>query len=201
MSDLAAKANACAMLFKEFGEPELAAAEPLRGFGYQRFATLPLHYFRPVFESLQHYREGLRARYRYRVNHLLRKLEAGGLQVSVLPDPADILEVYTPELHGVYYQVLRQSNTRFETLPVEFFRELASRLPGHVDLVLIRNGSRISTFGWCVKAGPICDLLFIGLDYTQNEAFDLYSNLIYALLDRGLHTRPTTITVGVTGRF
>jgi predicted N-acyltransferase len=125
-------------------------------------------------------------------------LQNRGVQLSVLTDPAEILRLYTPEVHSLYYQVVAKADLKLEVLPIEFFHQLVSRLKGKVDLCVIFKESEIFAFAWCLGDGSTYHLLYAGLDYQFNNDFDLYFNLVYACLDLALRKQASTIHVGQT---
>jgi predicted N-acyltransferase len=198
ITKLASEAGMHAVVYKEFGADDLEWTQPLLEFGYRRVATPPMHCFEPLFRDFQEYRAALRSHYRYKVDRSLRKLHNAGVEISVRTNPDDILNTYTPEVHGLYHQVVERSNTKLETLPIEFFHELTSRLEGQVDLVLLSKGSQVLAFGWCLEADSTYHMLFAGLNYDFNAELDLYFNLMYAWLDRALRRRVSKIEVGQT---
>jgi predicted N-acyltransferase len=198
ISELASQTGMHAVAYKEFGTDDLEWTRPLLDLGYRRVATPPMHCFKPLFQDFQQYRAALRSHYRYKVDRSLRKLRSAGVEISVHVDPVDILKAYTAEAHGLYHQVVERANTKLETLPIEFFRELTVRLAGQVDLVVLSKGPQILAFGWCLNAGSTYHMLFAGLNYELNADLDLYFNLMYAWLDCALRRGVSKIEVGQT---
>lgn len=198
ITELASQAGMHVVVYKEFGTGDLEWTQPLLKLGYRRVATPPMHCFKPLFRDFQEYRKALRSHYRYKVERSLRKLRNAGIEISVRADPDDILKAYTPEVHDLYHQVVERSNTKLETLPIEFFHELTVRLAGQVDLVALSKGRQVLAFGWCLHANSTYHMLFAGLNYALNAELDLYFNLMYAWLDCALRRRVSKIEVGQT---
>ena len=61
----------------------------------------------------------------------------------------------------------------------------------------IRKDARIVAFGWNVHDRTSFHAMYGGLDYRFNHEFDLYFNLIYAMLDCALTKRVSRIEVGL----
>jgi Acetyltransferase (GNAT) domain len=186
------------IIYKDFGSDDLNWVGSLRERGYQQISLPVMNVFTASFRDFEQYRAALRSHYRYKINRSLRKLKASGLQITILTDPDKIVEFYTHEVHDLYYQVLAKAKVKFETLPIEFFHELAVRLKGDVHLVALLLGPRPVAFGWCLRAGRTYHLLYAGLDYELNADVDLYFNLMYAWLDCGLRSGASRIEVGQT---
>jgi hypothetical protein len=195
--DLAAGVGADAIVYKEFGEGDLTWTEPLLKLGYRRIPTPPMHFFKPAFKNFSQYCAALRAHYRKQINHSRRKLSDAGLEIIVLSDPEEIVRAYTSEVHALYHQMADRATMKVEVLPIEFLHQLAARLKGQVELLTIRKDTRIVAFGWNVHDRTSYHAMYAGLDYRLNHEFDLYFNLIYAMLDCALAKRVSTIEVGL----
>jgi len=194
--ELAAAAKMHGIVYQEFLEDDLQWMSPLIDRDYQRIAIPPMHFFTPAFDDFQHYCSALKSRYRQQVNRSIRKLALTGIRTSVLTDPREIVEAYTPEVHDLYCQVVDHADVKPERLPLAFFHELTRRLQGELDLIILSKNSHIAAFGWGLHAGSAYHLLFDGFDYALNAECDLYFNLMYAGLDRALRKRVNKIYVG-----
>jgi Acetyltransferase (GNAT) domain len=195
--DLATEVQADAILYKEFAEGDLTWTEPLLDLGYHRLPTPPLYSFRLAFDDFAQYCAALRARYRLQIKNSRRKLTDAGLEITVLSDPEEILEAYTSEVHALYHQMADRAAIKVEVLPVELLHQLAMRLNGQIELLVIRKDARILAFASCLHAQSSYYTMYGGLDYRLNREFDLYFNLIYALLEHGLQKRVSTIVFGM----
>ena len=202
IADLASKNGMHLIVYKEFWQGDLEWMNPLQGLGYRCIPTAPMHLFRTSFQDLQHYCASLRSAYRWQIKNSLRKLERMGVETSILTDPEEIMRVYTPEVHGLYYQTLNRADRTVEILPIEFFRELTIHLQGRIDLIILSKSSEIVAFGWSVRDGATYHMLYLGVNYEMNSDADLYFNVVYASLDRALRQRVSRIQVGqTTGAF
>jgi hypothetical protein len=198
IGEVAMRAGADVIVYKEFGNEELPRMDRLVEFGYRRIPTQPMHFLKPAFPDFAHYCAALSSNYRASVNRSTRKLKPAGAEVKVFTDSDEILRVYTPEVHALYYQMVGKAEVNIELLPIEFFRQLTSRLKGHVELVTIIKEDRIIAIGWCLNVGSAFHLMYAGLDYQLNRELDLYFNLMYASLDRALRSGAAKIHVGQT---
>jgi hypothetical protein len=196
IGDLAARSAMDVIAFKEFGKDDLEWMSPLLNLGYRCIPSLPMHLFKPSFPDFSHYCAALKTRYRQQINRSTRKLKNSGVELSVLTDPEEILRVYTPQVHALYHQMVAKAELNLEVLPIDFFRELTSRLSGEVELIAFSKDSTIIAFGWCLHASSTYSMLYAGLDYRLNDQFDLYFNLMYAGLDRALRMGVAKIQIG-----
>jgi GNAT acetyltransferase-like protein len=195
--DLAAEVRADAIVYKEFAEGDLTWTEPLLGLGYHRLPTPPSYSFRSEFDDFAQYCAALRGHYRGQIDRSRRKLRDAGLDIVVLSDPEEIVQAYTSEVHALYHQMADRAAVKMEVLPIELLHQLALRLNGQIELLAIRKDGRIVTFASCLHAQSSYYTMYGGLDYRLNHEFDLYFNLLYALLERGLQKRASTIVFGM----
>jgi hypothetical protein len=198
IGEVATRAGADVIVYKEFSTEDLPRMDRLVEFGYRRIPTQPMHFLKPAFPDFAHYCAALSSNYRKSVQRSTRKLQPAGAEVKVFTDSDEILRVYTPEVHALYYQMVGKAEVNIELLPTEFFRQLTSRLKGHVELVTIIKEARIIAIGWCLNVGSAFHLMYAGLDYQLNRELDLYFNLMYAALDRALRSGAAKIHVGQT---
>jgi hypothetical protein len=195
--DLATEVQADAIVYKEFGEDDLGWTEPLLGLGYQRLSMPPSYTFKLAFDDFAQYCAALRKHYRKQINRSRRKLEDAGLEIIVLSESEKILQAYTCDVHALYHQMADRAAMKLEVLPIEFLHQLTLRLNGQIELLAIRKDARIVAFASCLHAQSSYYTMYGGLDYHLNHKFDLYLNLVYALLDRGLQKRASTIVFGM----
>ena len=195
--DLATEVQADAIVYKEFGEDDLRWTEPLLGLGYQRLSMPPSYTFKLAFDDFAQYCEALRKHYRKQINRSRRKLKDAGLEIIVLSELEEILQAYTCDVHALYHQMADRAAMKLEVLPIEFLHQLTLRLNGQIELLAIRKDARIVAFASCLHAQSSYYTMYGGLDYHLNHKFDLYLNLVYALLDRGLQKRASTIVFGM----
>ena len=197
VGELASTVKADGIVYREFPSDDLPWTRPLLELGYHQFATPPSYTFRSTFEDFAQYCAALRHHYRNQIVHSRRKLREAGLEFAVLSSPEEIVQAYTSEVHALYHQVADRAALKVEILPIKFLRELTSRMSGQIELLAIRRGTEIIAFSWCMEAGSTYYTMCAGLDYRLNEQFDLYFNLLYGLLDRGLQKRAWTIVFGI----
>jgi predicted N-acyltransferase len=198
MHDLAIGAGMDAIVFKEFGERDLLWMDRLLEAGYRRVPVPPMHIFRHSFPDFARYCAALRTRYRQQVNRSVRKLRSLDIEPSVVTDTSEVLELYTPEVHAMYCEMVARSDVKLELLPVEYFRQSKVRLSAEADLITLFKDSRIVAFGWGLHDGTTYHMTYAGLDYRLNHEGDLYFNLMYAGLDRAFRRGVETIHVGQT---
>ena len=198
MHDLASHAGMDAIVYKEFGEKDLAWMNRLLEAGYRRVSVPPMHIFRHSFPDFARYCAALKTRYRQQINRSVRKLTNMGIEPSVVTDTKEALDLFTPAVHAMYCEMVARSDVKLELLPIEYFRQSKVRLSSEADLITLSKDSRIVAFGWGLHDGATYHMTYAGLDYRLNQEGDLYFNLMYAGLDRAFRKGVATINVGQT---
>jgi predicted N-acyltransferase len=195
---LAAETATDAVVYREFERNDLDWVKPLLTLGYHRVATPPAHFFKPVFEDLDHYCAALKSRYRKQVERSLRKLRQAGVETTVLTDPEQIIKIYTPEVHGLYHQMRERADIKFDSVSIDFLHELSLQLGNQINLIVLARGAKPLAFGWCLRTDSSYHMMYAGLDYALNKELDLYFNLHYTALDCAFRNRISKIELGLT---
>ena len=199
LAEIAARERAWLVVWKEFDTAAAARLDPpLLARGYRRAESPVMHELPARFTDFADYCAALTSHYRNDIRRSERKFRASGLRVAHLHGAEEIRRVYTPEVHRLYEAVVARSAVKLETLPVEFFQELARQFAGLVTLTVVYDGERIVAFNWGMMDGRVHHYLFCGMDYAAAPDADLYFNLMYRQLDEALRWRPERIEVGQT---
>jgi predicted N-acyltransferase len=201
VTGLAAEWKMHGVVYKEFSGDDLAWIDLLRDSGYSRIATPPTYTFAPRFKDLEDYSASLKTHYRRQVRVAASKLAANGVAVRILKGGAELCEIYTPEVHALYDAMVDRSDFKVDRLPFRFFHELARRLADHVEVIVLSQHRRIVGFGWAVHDASTYHLMLVGIDDALKRELELYFNLLYTSLDRGLRKGVQRIEIGQTGDF
>lgn len=197
MVQLAAQVDNAAIVWKEFGDEDLAQTDTLCALGYVRGPSLPMNYFDPRFRTFDEFIAALRSHYRYKIRRSQRKFASSGFRVEHFAG-REALAHYSDEVHQLYLAVFEHAEVRLELLPVEFFRQLAMRCSDSVRLTAVFQGPRIVAFSWGLLGDKTYQNMFIGFDYELNSEYDLYFNLMAHDLDYALRLGVEEIQMGQT---
>jgi predicted N-acyltransferase len=194
---VATEEKARAIIYKEFEDKDVELDILIRR-GYRKGNSLDMHHFSHRFGDFAEYQDSLRSHYRHRMLRSQRKFTNAELRTARYRDPESIQRVYTPEVHHLYEAVFEKAENKLECLPQEFFIELARQFPGDISLTTVYQEERIVAFNWDLCSGRTYHFLYCGLDYAVNRQYDLYFNLLYAVLDNGLRDDVDDIKLGQT---
>jgi predicted N-acyltransferase len=196
--EFAKKERAVCIVFKEFDAEESRALQPLEALGYRRAESLPMNCVAADYRTFDEYVARVNAMRRRNIIRSRKKFAAAGLRVEQRLGGEGIADLYTDEVHRLYEAVLARADVRFESLPAEFFRELARQLPQQTVFTLVYQQNRIVGFAASLFTEDLFEQMFVGLDYDLNPQCDLYFNLFFEALDGAFARGPREIYVGQT---
>ncbi len=147
--------------------------------------TLGACIFPNRFASFAEYLDCLRSGYRRRAKTALEK--GGELQLKRIT-PRE----FSDETHRLYLNVLSRSQYPLEMLKKEFFQEIAG------ELYAFYHGDAQVAFFCLSQYGEDLHFLFGGMDYAQRDRFDLYCNMLLAIIRLGIEKGCRSIDFGQT---
>ncbi len=197
MRDLAWKHRARMLIVKEMSDDEADQLDVLQQFNFIKAASLPTNAVRCDAPRFEAWLQTLRSHYRYKLRRSLKKFDQAGLSCEHISG-AEIVDVYTRDVHQMYLDVIATHEVNFEVLPYEFFPEFAMRLADRVRMTLLRDGEEVVAFAWSLLSDDCYQNLLVGFDYNRNEQFDLYFNLMIRDLAFGYDQGVSQVLLGQT---
>jgi predicted N-acyltransferase len=186
------------IIFKEIDEGECRDLEPLVSLGYRRADSFPLNLASCEYSDFDDYLARMNSQRRKKLRVSLRKFAKSGLRIVRRLGRDRVDELYTDEVHRLFEAVEGRSEIQFGSLPAEFFRELARRLPDNTNFTFVYQGEKVVGFSASLFSETTYHSLFLGLDYDVNSQSDLYFNLLFDAADFAFRRRPNKIVVGQT---
>jgi hypothetical protein len=196
MSKLAQRHGSRILVFKEFDDADPALYAALEACGYLPVASWPMNHLPAHFQSFDDLYAALRSKYRNQIQRSLKKFAHSGLRIEHVQGGALIERLYTDEVHRLYLAVLRRAEVKLETLPAEFFRELARAFPREIVFTTACQADRIVGFVCSLHLADQYFNLFCGIDYQFNDQADVYFNLLFKDADFALRCGAKSINVG-----
>jgi len=198
LMELAKKEGLQYIIFKEFEEadPELQAS--MARLRFRRGDSLPMNQVDPQWSSFEAYLASMPSKKRSQIKNTNKKVRQGRMQLSVTSDPDLINRIYTDEVHELYKAVLGNSETKLETLPPTFFRELSRQFPNQTTFSYVMDGDIIQAFGVVLYSQAVAYPLYVGVNYDLNNEFDLYFNVMFSMFEESLRRGVTRVSWGQT---
>jgi predicted N-acyltransferase len=183
-------------LVSEFTDEQAEELAGLEEAGFLRVPSLPMNEFPPGCSDFEEYLQRRSSRSRHNIRKSRRKLEQGGISVQHLRGSEGAIEHLTDDVHRLYEAVYERSDTKFEYLPLEFFRELARQMPEEAWYTFFVKDDRVVAFSLRIAYRGHVYLVRLGVDYDLNREYDLYFNALYEDLDFALRQQPEMIHFG-----
>lgn len=181
---------------KEFKESELPWVQDLERLGFFRGRSIPYMAMDVRWKSFEEYLANLRHPYR---RHIRRSLAKMGKEDSfprlVLGGP----EVVSPgRFFQLYQNVMARTETRLEILNEAFFERLWAELGPDLQVLAAVGQGEVLAAAVLLKTGDTLNFMLVGLPETPETPWDLYFNLLYAILDQAIRQDCRRLNLGQT---
>ena len=207
MSQIARAEHIHYICAKEFREEETPVADNLKSYGYFRANSIPTVNLPIRWHSFNSYLGDMRHSYRRQIKINLKKF-SNGTSSKGIPHkgnqyyPKISLHekgIYSPaDFHRLYMEVMERAVARMEILNAEFFSQLNQNLSNELITVsIVYNNLNIGA-ALLAERGDTLHFLLVGLDYSYRDKFDVYFNLIYAIIDLAIQNGYSNIDMGQT---
>ncbi|MFJ6663073.1 GNAT family N-acetyltransferase [Streptomyces sp. NPDC091383] len=194
--DVAAWSGLGTVVFKDFGDSELALLRPeLERAGYFFTRSMPDTELRLGYDSFEAYVRALPAKPRRNARSKLRKFAAWpGARVEIVEDFAPLL----PDVLALYEQVMDRADQTLDRLDASFLAALADCAEPRRALVAAFEGDRLVAFLLCLFRGTGATGARIGLDYRIAHEARLYHAVHYAAIRLAIESGCTHIRFAQT---
>jgi predicted N-acyltransferase len=182
-------------LVNEFTDQQADELAGLEEAGFLRVSSLPMNEFPPGCADFEDYMQQQTSRARNNIRRTRKKLAKGGITVRHLQGE-EAIACLTDDVYRLYEGVYEKSETKFEHLPLEFFRELARQMPEAIRYTFFLQEDRVVAFSTQIAYGGRVSFLWLGVDYDLVREYDLYFNVLYEDLESALKLQPELIYFG-----
>ena len=186
------------IVFKEFETHDASLTAAFKQLGYRCAESLPMNQFEPTCNSFEGYLSTVNSKKRWKIKNSRKLLDGQNLRLHFTSCPEEVSRLYTDQVHELYHAVLGCAETRLETLPANFFRELSRQFPDETEFCFIMQGDTVYAFGVVLFSEQVAYPLYVGVDYDLNAEYDLYFNAMYAMLQISLKRGVQLVSWGQT---
>lgn len=185
-----------AILLKDFDE----ALQPQSLFSDDKYSqffvepnlivTLP-----KKISSVTEYIELFSKKYRNRAKSIFKN--AAGLEIRELS--TEEINKYEKEMYSLYEEIFLKAKFKLIKLPEEYFSSVKRIYPTRFTVNGFFNENKLIAFGssFIMEDGSL-EAHYIGFDYSLNNQFDLYQNILYSMIGEGIKHKRTKINLGRT---
>lgn len=202
MDDISREEGLRFLCIKEIKSSELPQFADLECLGFFRGHSIPYMKLEIRWQSFDEYLASLRHSYR---RHIRRSLAKMGMTRPEFHDSRDLRfvlggpEVVSPHrFYELYCNVMARAETRLETLNEPFFERLWVELGPDLRILAVVGRDDVLGAALLLKSGATLNFMLVGLPATPQTPYDVYFNLLYAILDQAIRQDCRRLNLGQT---
>ena len=212
MTAISRAENVSYLCVKEFDEQLRPQMDRLVDDGFLRLPSIPYMSLPIRWPSFAAYLEDLRHTYRRQILGSLGKIgwkephvELGGAEQAGAASPRIVLQpanlVSADKFYDLYREVMKRATVKLETLNREFFRRFFALMGGEAEILSFMAGNQVLGMAVILQRGPTMSFLLVGLRYDGLQVYDVYFNLIYAILNLAFERSCRKLDLGQTSYY
>lgn len=146
------------------------------------------------WQTMQHYEQALKHKYLQRYKKTIR--QSAELTVKQL-SPAN-LETEKARMHELYRQVSDNQLVSMGKINAEFYTAMQARLGHQYRVFGWYHEQEMIAFSTAIVHNGIYDMNYIGFDYTANNQYSLYFNILFHCMQEAITTGCSQLVLGRT---
>ena len=172
LEQIAKKNKAAIIAFKDFDQTYTKILDPLQKSGFTKFDSLPTTELNVWYKDFEEYLKTLSGANRYDLRRKFKKVES---MVKIDMEVVDSLDEETlRDVYRLYLDIIAKHEMGFETLPIEFFKNISRHMPHHTKFFLWRIDGKLVTFLFALVSKNMFIDYYVGLDYSVAHKYHLY---------------------------
>ena len=197
MEQIAKKAKAPIIAFKDFDMTYTGILDPLQKQGFAKFDSLPTTELNVWFKDFEEYLKTLSSANRYDLRRKFRRVDG---RVKIDFEIVDALENgVLQDVYRLYLDIIDRHDMGFELLPIEFFRNISKNMPKHTKFFLWRIDGKLVAFLFCLVSEEMLIDYYVGLDYSVAHKYHLYFVKFRDVLNWCIKHKIKKYEMGITG--
>ena len=212
MVDISRAENISFLCVKEFDEDFRPMMDGLVEEGFLCLPSIPYVSLPIRWPSFPAYLDDLRHGYRRQIVRSLKKLgwtepliDLGGARHVGSASPRIVLEPANSGaadgFYDLYQEVMKRATVKLETLNREFFRRFFVLTAGELEILSFVAGHEVLAAALLVRHGPTMTFLLVGLRYESLAAYDVYFNLLAAIVKLAIERGCRRLDLGQTSYY
>jgi predicted N-acyltransferase len=197
MERIAKKNKAAIIAFKDINNTYTELFSSLKKKGFSRLDSLPSSELNIRFKDFEGYLNTLSSESRYGLRRKFKKVD-GCLDIET--EVMDSLGDETlAEAHCLYVDVDKKHGIPFETMPIEFFKNISKNMPGRAKFFLWRIDGKLVKFLLALVSDDTFIDYYVGFDYSVAHRYHLYFLGFRDTLNWCIKNNIKRYEMGVTG--
>lgn len=148
----------------------------------------------PVWKKYDDYLASLNAKYRRNVRDIMKEVEAAGLALERVENPASMRD----EIYNLYLQIHEQAAVRPVTIHKDYIPALAAGLGDDFRCTVLRGPRGLAGFITTIRDGSTAVGYYIGVDRGINDTAPVYHRLLHITISDAIEMRCARLSLGRT---
>jgi hypothetical protein len=149
----------------------------------------------PEINSLSDYIQQFSKKYRNRAKSILKS--GSGLDRKIIS--GDLIKLYESKIYDLYSSVYEKAKFKLLKLPTNYFSEVKKIFPDRFFICGFFLGEKLIAFSsYFIMPDNSFEAHYIGFDYTLNQEFDLYQNILYKNIECAIENKKSIVNLGRT---
>ncbi len=150
----------------------------------------------PEWKNFEAYAAALKHKYAQRVRKACRKFQTINITELNLND----LTFYCDQIEKLFHEVVSRQVIRMIIPGKEYFIQMKKTQGDKFRIFAFFSNKELIAFSSHIVCDDIWEMHFIGMDYTKNEKYWLYFNLMYHAVEQAIIGRKKWLELGRTAR-
>ena len=194
MEEIAGQQNVRLLCFKEFDHRGAGEVDHIRKMGYIQAHSLPSCCLPVRWKTFDDYVASTRAGYRRQIAATLRRRRECGLQIRRVGEFGRDVEA----IYALYLEVMDRAPFQLERLNRSFFDKLDVNLGARSHALLLERNGKLLAAAIMLTTPSVTNFLLTGIDYSINREYQVYPNLILAVVAEAIRVGAPCLEMGRT---
>lgn len=149
----------------------------------------------PSWKNMGDYASVLDKKYRSRYKKIIAKFDSLTFTELNIED----IKLHQKRIYELYLEVLQNQTVKLGEIKPTYFLELKKLLGDNLQVFGVFKDEKIIAFSTHIFSGNgQMEIHYIGIDYTENENYNLYFNILYFGLSEAINRHQSKIELGRT---
>jgi DNA-binding ferritin-like protein (Dps family) len=150
------------------------------------------------WQNIENYAQNLSKKYRQR----FKKIQTSAQNIDRKELNLEEIESNAQQIFKLYEQVVEQQSIRIGIVSPEYFVEMKRSMGDNFKIIAYLKEEKLVAFAsYIFYENQTFEIHYIGFDYKENEAHQIYLNILFDGLVIGINTKQKSVELGRTARL
>lgn len=165
-----------------------------QAYGYKLVNVLPTSFVDIKWNTFEDYVNSFKSSTKAKIKKNRDKFFSDDVEVFIEDD----FSIYTKEMISLYKNVYQRAEEKFEMLNENFFKEINRNVLEKSKAIIVKKDSKVIAMELVLEDKEILRPLYVGIDYSYNDSYKIYFNMIYQIIEMGIKMGKKRVELGQT---